>query len=75
MMNQRYFIFLLKDGVVTPQSLEDPDAGTIIRAVLLQQFAISPIHIRAADNHQALAEFQRLTAGQPAAADLAVTVY
>ncbi len=60
-MPKQHFIFLLKGEVVTPQSLGDPDAGAIIRAVLLQGFYLSRIHIMAVDGREALRKFQRMT--------------
>ncbi|NDL64114.1 hypothetical protein [Acerihabitans arboris] len=63
-MKQQHFIFLRKADVITPQSLDDPDAGDIIRSVLLQGFSISPVHILAASSHAALDKFQRVTAGE-----------
>ncbi|WP_413727817.1 hypothetical protein [Sodalis sp. RH19] len=58
-MKQQHFIFLRKADVITPQSLDDPAAGIIIRAVLLQGFSISPLQVRAADSREALDKFRR----------------
>ncbi len=60
-MQKQHFIFLLKGKVVTPQSLEDPDAGEIIRLLLLQRFYLSRVHIQAKNNHEALEKFQQIT--------------
>jgi|GEM_PF-1757954 hypothetical protein len=65
-MQKQHFIFLLKGKVVTPQSLEDPDAGEIIRVLLLQRFYLSRIHIQAKNNHDALEKFQQITETYPA---------
>jgi len=65
MMSKQRFVFLLKGEVVTPQSLEDPDAGEIIRASLCQSFSISLLHVLAKDNYEALAKFQLLSDGYP----------
>ncbi|XBS68852.1 hypothetical protein ABK905_20140 [Acerihabitans sp. KWT182] len=46
-MSKQRFVFLMKGDVVTPQSLEDPDAGEIIRAALCQRFFISPLQVLA----------------------------
>ncbi len=62
-MAKQRFVFLLKGEVVTPQSLEDPDAGEIIRAALSQSFAISPMHVLAKNNHEAFDKFQLLSEG------------
>lgn len=75
MMPKQRFIFLLKGEVVTPQSLEDPDAGEIIRAALNQSFSISRIHVLAKNNHEALAKFQLLDEGQSMGKKMEVTLY
>lgn len=60
-MQKKYFIFLLKENTVTPQSLEDPCAGKVICEMLRQQFYISRIHIVAATGQEALEKYHKLT--------------
>ncbi len=74
-MSKQRFIFLLKGEVVTPQSLEDPDAGEIIRAALCQSFYISPMHVLAKNNHDALGKFQLLTEGYSSGEKVEVRLY
>jgi hypothetical protein len=75
MMSKQRFVFLLKGDVATPQSLEDPDAGEIIRAALNQSFSISPIHVLAKNNHEAMAKFQLLNEGQVMGRNMEVMLY
>lgn len=58
------FIFLVHKDVVVPQSLEDADAGEIIRALLKQGFYIPPFRICAEDSTQALRQFQQSSPGE-----------
>ncbi|WP_300000073.1 hypothetical protein [uncultured Cedecea sp.] len=60
-MQKKYFIFLLKEKTVTPQSLEEPCAEKMICEMLRQQFYISRIHIVAATSQEALEKYQKLT--------------
>ena len=61
MLHKQHFIFLLKGKVVTPQSLEDSDAGEIIRSALSQNFYLSRVHIMARNSAEALEKFQQMT--------------
>lgn len=58
------FIFLVHNDVVVPQSLEDSDAGEIIRALLKQGFYIPPFRICAEDSTQAFRQFQQSSSGK-----------
>ncbi|KOC89379.1 hypothetical protein [Winslowiella iniecta] len=56
-MEMQHFIFFVKGKTVVPQSLDEAEAGEIIRSVLLQQFNISRLHIIARNNKEALDKF------------------
>ncbi|WP_132926501.1 hypothetical protein [Sodalis ligni] len=75
MMSKQRFIFLLKGEVVTPQSLDDPDAGEIIRAALCQSFAISHLHVLAKNSREALAKYQLLSEGYSSEKKMEVSLF
>ena len=59
-MNKHRFVFLVKKETVVPQSLDEADAGEIIRTLLLQNFSVSDLHIMAESNRVALENFKRM---------------
>jgi len=60
-MEKQHFIFFIKGKTVVPQSLNEAEAGEIIRSVLLQQFNISRLHIIAGNNKEALEKFELIS--------------
>lgn len=60
----KLFIFLIHKDVVVPQSLEEFEAGEIIRKLLQQDFYIPPVHIYAEDSTKALRKFQQSLKGK-----------
>ena len=60
----QHFVFLSKDTTLVPQSLNDDDAGEIIRALLLQQFSLSPLRLQADTSREALDKYHAATSKQ-----------
>lgn len=56
----QHFVFLSKDTTLVPQSLNDADAGEIIRSLLLQQFSLSPLRLQADNSREALEKYYSL---------------
>lgn len=55
------YVFLIKETVITPQSLEQSDCGDILREMLKQGFYLSRIHIFANNSKDALEKFLVVT--------------
>ncbi len=52
-----HYVFLIKEGSITPQSLDDGYCGDVLRETLRQGFHISRIHVHATSSKEALENF------------------
>lgn len=53
-MNSISYIFLIKDEIIVPQSLEDENCGQIIGSLVEQGFFLSDVHLMSTDSAMAL---------------------
>ncbi|WP_108652512.1 hypothetical protein [Dongshaea marina] len=63
-MKETRYVFLTKDDVTVPQSLEDTDAGEILISLLRQGFTLSPYQVMATDAKDAIAISEFKKSGQ-----------
>ncbi|WP_140919823.1 hypothetical protein [Limnobaculum xujianqingii] len=57
-MNNKHYVFLLKDEIIVPQCLEDKECGEVISSLLYQGFVVSNVHILSEGTEAALKKYQ-----------------
>ncbi len=53
-MNSVNYIFLIRNGIIVPQSLEDEHCGGIINSLMSQGFSLSDFNTESPDSSMAL---------------------